>query len=171
MWEGGRDGLEALSCKHRGKTILVMVVGLSRIWVYWTIIAANVTYIRLLITHVWWLANTNTNIWSCGHRVVAFAIDIRCFCPHKCTSLILFWTSGLSKYTLSLVYSSVRLALCTMSRELHSMSIFCALNYFSLLMDLLILRSLSEVLWGYYEVLKKFVIVASTLWHPFLFIL
>lgn len=41
-------------------------------------------------TQIWWLADMNTNIWSCGRCVVAFVVDIWCFVPTSAHPL-LFW--------------------------------------------------------------------------------
>ena len=64
---------------------------------FWTIPTVNMAYARspnylnMMAGKIW-----NTNIQSCGGCIVAFAIAVRCFCPHKFTSPFLFLTRGLS---------------------------------------------------------------------------
>ena len=70
---------------------------------FWIIPFANMTYTRSPnYTNMVVDKHGRQTIQSCGCCVAAFAIVVSCFCPHKCTSLIVL-DKWLSKYTEMLV--------------------------------------------------------------------
>ena len=73
---------------------------------FWTIPTVNMTYTKSQ-THTNMVVDKHgiQDIRGCDCYVVAFDTINCCFCPPKCTSLIIILTSGLSKYTFMLLCS------------------------------------------------------------------
>ena len=63
----------------------------------WIVPTANMTFSTILQNHANMIVD-NTNIQSCGCCVVALLFSCNMFVPTS-GHLLLFWTSGLSKYT------------------------------------------------------------------------